>query len=106
MTDKEIVKALECCTKSMHKGCRNCPLFVVNGCVRTMSENALYLIKEQQEEIELLRGMDKANTDAIHTLAEKSKSVRIDSIKEFAERLKEVNNNLGDLVKEMLGDKE
>lgn len=55
MTNEEIIKVLDCCAKAIHKGCRNCPLFAVNGCVRTMSENALDLIKRQQEEINNLQ---------------------------------------------------
>ena len=134
MTDNEIIKALECCANATHKDCKNCPLFVVDGCVKTMSTNALDLINRQQVEIERLKNQvnrlkkyDERRDIALHSrlIAE----ARAEAIKEFAERLKEellycvtviegdgaivtnlgyekedVNETIDNLIKEMVGE--
>ena len=63
MTDKTIIKALECCLEPT-KNCKCCP-FYVGGCgdgFDKSKEGALYLIKRQQAEIERL----KAERDEMH----------------------------------------
>lgn len=52
MTDKEIIKALECC-HSTKGGCKDCPLNYRRSadCVDYLEENALDLIRRQQEKI-------------------------------------------------------
>ena len=100
MTDNEIIKALECCANATHKDCKNCPLFVVDGCVKTMSTNALDLINRQQAEIERLKECPKCiyeydgNTTeyCIQGPCSNFKTVeqiKSEAIKEFADRLKE-----------------
>ena len=51
MTDKEIIKALECCKKD---DCDNCPNDFGN-CYANLSGYSLELINRQQEEIDRLR---------------------------------------------------
>lgn len=52
MTDKEIIKALECCSKDDREICvKECPIFRTAGCVESLVNNALDLIKRQQTEI-------------------------------------------------------
>lgn len=62
MTDKEIIKALECC--SGEKACYDCPLYVEieKVCTATVASEALKLIKFQQERIEdleILTGLQR-----------------------------------------------
>lgn len=107
MTDNEIIKALECCSKH-HNTCGTCcPMDSicnnVRDCLITLSKNALDLIRRQKAEIERLQ--KKANTpfaeftfdenklkeivsDAIKNIEFNLNSVKSEAIKEFAERLK------------------
>ena len=62
MTDKEIIKALECC--SGEKACYDCPLYVEieKVCTATVASEAFKLIKFQQERIEdleILTGLQR-----------------------------------------------
>lgn len=88
MTDKEIIQAFECCSKSDAMLCYGCP----------------------QAEIERLKNNNKA---IMQTIAD----VRTEAIKEFAERLKESNHgtlsyctgwvdfdDIDNIVKEMVGE--
>lgn len=52
MTDNEIIKALECCSKNIL--CGQCPLKEKNNCINKLSAYALELISRQQAEIERL----------------------------------------------------
>ena len=52
MTDKEIIKALECCIK--HTECPECPMKGTRNCISELNKNALDLINRQQAEIERL----------------------------------------------------
>ena len=97
ISDNEIIKALECCTK---KGCsdnetKECPLKPYEDCSRRLAIKALDLINRQNSKIESLqKRLDiadeetqlahKANIDYV-IQAEKSKS---EAIRAFAERLK------------------
>lgn len=51
MNDKDIIKALRCCSET---DCRECPLNGENMCVSKVTGFALDLIKRQQAEIERL----------------------------------------------------
>ncbi len=115
MTDKEIIKALECCTKPY---CNNneCPLHqnTVNtkDCITQLSTNALDLINRQQAEIERLKKGWKV--DVIET-----ENIKAETIKEFAEKVKMafyyefdelipsiMADKIDNLVKEMVGEQE
>ena len=90
MTDKEIIKALECCISD---NCRECPLKNVirsRGCA-VLWANAFDLINRQKEEINALNG----NTEKYIAECEKRsreiaedyrKEIRAEVIKEIAER--------------------
>lgn len=65
MTDKEIIKALECCNAD-YIACKDCPFNGKPFCERHIIKNAFELVKRQQKEIE---------------------NARAEAIKEFAERL-------------------
>ena len=83
MTDKDIIKALECCQSGIQ--CQNCPLLGTRDCMTKLYENALALINRQQAEIEALKLINStfdANTDQIREIA----------IKEFIYKLKSIPN--------------
>ena len=110
MTDNEIIKALECCTKTEFiSDCAKCEMFAFD-CKDILIENALDLINRQKAEVERLEDkifvlendLEKAEnlSDAlendvdiklnyIYDLEEKLKKAKSEAIKEFAERLKE-----------------
>lgn len=122
MTDKEIIKALECCKKD---DCDNCPNNFGN-CYANLSGYSLDLINRLQAEIERLEryneiltiNADTAFQDGLNEAqdlyAEQVKAeIKSKEIKEFAKRLKcgvpqetgvircsEIDN----LVKEVVGD--
>ena len=58
MTDSEILKALNCCLANFTR-CGECPCR--DGCVDSVLENALNLIKRQRTEIEILKQTAKGD---------------------------------------------
>ena len=115
MTDKEVIKALECCVDWCgNVSCWDCPL-KNTGCIHfDKLKETLDLINRQKAEIERLKKGWKA--DVILTA-----NVKTEAIKEFAERvepLKKFRSCMGnsvyelsvtmreidDILKEMVGD--
>lgn len=84
MTDKEIIKGLECCINwGITTSCADCPL-CNTGCVHfSKLKETLDLINRQQAEIEELK---KVVIDDY--ASEYDSKIRAEAIKEFAERLK------------------
>lgn len=89
MTDKEIIKALECCITK--KNCtENCPYIDLKPnyfyCIEKSTLDALDLINRQQEQI-------KRQANNIHALLKMDdievRRIKKDAIKEFARKLKE-----------------
>ena len=80
LTEKEVVKALECCTRKY--GCDDCPCRYYDLCMIQINKEALSLIKRQQTEIEK---KTKKPQEIMPIVAE----LKAEAIKEFAERLKE-----------------
>lgn len=72
MTDKLVIKALECCTKKY--GCRDCPLGHDDLCMITINKEALNLIKRQRAEIKVLT---EANKELKHEMSYMSNSYTI-----------------------------
>ena len=86
MTDKEIMKALECCSNA--EPCEICPC--QKQCDETdLAEIALDLINRQQAEIERLEKIRKADNNLITSLNKCYETAKAEAIKEFAEKLKE-----------------
>jgi septation ring formation regulator EzrA len=83
MTNNEIVKALDCCSK-MHD-CRECVFWEMHSaqCVSELLSNTLDLINSQKAEIERLK-----EAYAVYEETTGLKWARAEAIKEFAERLK------------------
>lgn len=81
MTDKEIIKALECCG-SPYNRCLECPLCEMERvkCFTELTANALDLINRQKAEIKaLIAGQE--------TLQRYISTAKAEAVKEFAERL-------------------
>jgi hypothetical protein len=83
MTDNEIIKALDCCSK-MHV-CRECVFWEMHSaqCVSELLSNTLDLINSQKVEIERLK-----EAYAVYEETTGLKWARAEAIKEFAKRLK------------------
>lgn len=95
MTDKEIIKALECCLSSSL--CTECPYHEINCC--SIERDCLDLINRYEAEIERLKGeVAKEFTCFVgnpHKVErcpylEELPKVKAEATKEFAERLKAI----------------
>lgn len=94
MTDKEIIKALECCIEAeLTEDCKKlkCPFFdnEIYNCMNVGDENAMYrysldLINRQQAEIERLN----KEVDQLSQCVLYHEGQIVDAVKEFADRLK------------------
>ena len=98
MTDKHIIKALECCATDDGNDCFQCPycnLFFEpgnGGCVNRCRKDALDLINRQKTEIEELKDIiAKVPTNAYDLQVEVSRKlenqIKSEAIKEFVARL-------------------
>ena len=103
-TDKEIVKALECCNNC---DCGGCPCLAESGCKDIDYAEILDLINRLQAENERLRANEEMAEGYADALEERAKA---EARKEFAERLKEnckvigaplITNRIDNLLKEM-----
>ena len=93
MTDNEIIKALECCLsgKDYDTACMKCPIEPICESDDILLKYALDLINSQKAEIERL----KKNIDGLNIFTTNHmKVIRVQAIKEFAERLKSRLANL------------
>lgn len=84
MNDNDIIKALEHCK---NKRCIICPYDDIantfDGCSTKLIEDAINLINRLKAEIE-------DSTEIVYTCrTDKFKKIKVDAIKEFAEKLKE-----------------
>ena len=91
MTDKEIIKVLECC--GVKRTCRNCPLYEERyaDCIYTVLKNALDLITRQQAEIESLkifRGYAKKRASDYKTMRDKYLNAKSEAYKECLAKVK------------------
>ena len=115
MTDKEIIKALECCKKD---DCDNCPNDFGN-CYANLAGCSLDLINRKQAEKEELRIENQSLRSAANSYKLHYNEARAEAIKDFAERLKssiyintdlfvyqckEVESVIDDIVKKMVGE--
>ena len=112
MTDNEIIKALECCNRNDYGGCDDCPFY--HRCVNNerLSIFTLALINRQKAEIERLKGKVDMYEEERKYHFEMSRQRIAEGIKEFAERIKLLNQEnliiwneqIDNLAKEMVGD--
>ena len=111
MTDNEIIKALECCTKG--EDCTHCPLIEeLPYCGDDIMVDALNLIKRQQAEIEQLK-FEIAKLSQVEVSYKLEARIKSEAVKEFAVRLKcgvpqETGvircSDVDNLVKEIVGE--
>ena len=94
MTDNQIIKALEGCW--LEGNCEHCPMKKDNKCKAILRQIVLDLINRQQAEIERLNKQNEAlhkryinKHTAYCELLDELEETKIESIKEFAERLKD-----------------
>ena len=113
LTDNEIIKALECCSKSNsnEEYCEDCPFKDTTGayCIDLNIKAALDLIKrkdkalklsakeivdlkikvkQQKAEVERLNSSIMAVAEVVRVVEQELKTAKSTAIKEFAERLK------------------
>ena len=79
MKDTEIIKALECCSKSLM--CDDCS-YVLKGCSRELKADALDLIKRQQAEIDTFSDIGKMYSE-----------IKVEVAKKFADKIKSQDGN-------------
>lgn len=129
MTDKDIIKALECC-RNENGICSDCPYSDdYTNCNTRIAKDVLDLINRQKAEIEKWKALAENGASAIDTnnrLVQKFAEIKTEAIKEFGKRLKSRindsvfnywNNNTGgyylaedvpdeidNLIDEMVGD--
>ena len=88
MTDKEIIKALECCRTDKDRNCRNCPYFDVKAyCYEIVRKDALDLINRQQAEIERLNIRLRKERHQFEDLGKMYSEIRTEAIKEILDRV-------------------
>ena len=92
LTDKEIIKALECCTPE-NESCLNCPLIDVSvpECAGILYKATIDLINSQQAEIERLSNSAKQWEDT-------AKNLLISKEKQQAE-IEDLNKNRNGLLR-------
>ena len=110
MTDDEIIKALECCCFTDTKACEECPLYHTFDCSFVIIDKTLDLVNRQNAEIERLKQENKEYCEdnriiayqrnqrdkeirALHNqlngLNFMDKQIKSESVKKFAEKLKD-----------------
>ncbi len=131
MTDKEIIKALECCSKNP-LNCRECGY---KGrcnridCYDYLKRDAFDLINRQKVEIERLQKEVNLVSALFQDLQERTDEIKAEAYKEFAEKIKKsikenvdeawhrddgngiydaeyVLDDIDNLLKEMVGEEE
>ena len=103
MTDKEIIKALECCKRDFSmRNCLDCPYNKEKSanCVSFMIEDALDLINRQQAEIEKLTA-DNEQYEKINLLLANQRNYRDKEI-ECLENAVEMLNCELDMAKDCI----
>ena len=113
MTDKEMIKAIECCLKSP-VDCDNCAYtkYPVRDCNTILKNDIADLINRQQQEIERLKNDIFCISNEKEAYANIVDTTAAEAIKEFARKLKcgvsitsgiITSEDVDNLVKEMVG---
>lgn len=90
MTDNDVIKALECCSRMVKNSdeelCRNCPLHNTK-CLTYLPQTALDLIKRQKADVELYRERANKYEAQVAVLLEQTRKQRdeINKLKIVAE---------------------
>lgn len=98
MTDKEILKALECCNAEYNE-CEKCPFKNKVYCERHIIENAFDLINRQQAEIEICAETIKRQDKEIERLKRENKILSKNADNAFQDGLNEAQDLYAEQVK-------
>ena len=100
MTDNEIVKVLECCSRN---NCSGCPLSQksIKSCLKTAIKAALDIIKRQKAIFDCLEGNDFIQIEA--NFSKVIRAVKAEVEKEISARLL---LEVQEALKEMVGEEE
>lgn len=114
LTDKEIVKVLECCVGDNDgKNCFDCPLWEIDGCQERLLLDALDIINRLQVKNQRLTTAHPKTIESIKKMRDKAKA---EAYKEFWEKLWELDpeiiskvvsfdlDELNNLKKELVGE--
>lgn len=105
MTDKEIIKALECCEIAYDQDCAECPLYPDDGeivCREVLREEALDLITRQKAELENLKVENQSLRSAANSLKMHYEEAQVE-IERLEERSVEVSKTIkSEAVKECI----
>lgn len=103
MTDKEIIKALECCIKPT-SDCEKCPYFKKEECFDIAKRDALNLIVCQQAEIENYSNNTKTMSDSIYKMQKliEGQQAEIERLKHEREVLIEDIHHSADQINEQI----
>lgn len=114
MTDKEIIKKLECCSADKNR-CDECPIQYEcqsSPLISPGEKEVLDFVKRQQAEIERLRNYEELyeelkaeNLETIRLIQRSINSARVEAVKEFWERLKSANTLDERIISAATGDK-
>lgn len=126
LTDSEIVKALECCSRTDGYGCEDCPYGAEDKCSINSKRDAIDLINRLQKELAkpILATRDlKVSFERIYRIGEEKalvQALKAEAYKEFAEKLEaeytdfdaenevilpeNLNKAISDLLKELVGE--
>ena len=87
MTDKDIIKALECCTGLDFGKCAHCHLIHTVGCSSKLLKYSFDLINRQKAEIERQNDIIHRQSDVISEQKEKIDRIYAEAVIEFTERI-------------------
>lgn len=118
LTDKEIIKALECCIDNTDKSCSECANSNCDcSCVDELQKNALALINRLQTENEDIKFLYKNLKEEHLEIIKAIKHTKAEAYKECIEKVKalfpscnepyqywEIHEGADNLLKELVGD--
>ena len=90
LTDAEIVKVLECCSKPVGENCKECPLHLTDCLKVNIDELTLDLINRLQAENDSLYKTINNMASSVGKINEKLPLIIVEAYKEFAERLRSI----------------
>ena len=82
MTDNEIIKTLECCSRDI-SNCKKCPYLAVNCCTTVRCRDVLALIERQQAEIKQWKETANNYQNLWGATVGDIQNVKFEAIKEF-----------------------
>lgn len=102
MTEKEIIKRLECCSKVSFGICRKCPYYSIPSyeCSYLVKQHALNLINRQKAEIEELTEKHHNKCRQIAKYDDSLRQYKRSLLKYQKKELERINGNMNSIVNE------